>query len=351
MKSNGIFQRPPRSGVWWINYRDSQGRRRRQRVGSRAAALRTYRQVQDDLRAGRFIGSRRGAGAGPSFAVLARERMVQREIRLAPASQRADRCRLAPLLESFGKLPASAVTAERIDAFLAQVVKTGRTRATANRFRSLLSSIFALAVRNGRLAANPCAKVPPFKESAPRVRFLSAGEESAIRSAIRELYPAQEPQFDLVLNTGMRRGEQLSLTRAGVDLNAGVITVHGKTGQRHIPLNSAARGAVERLLVSVEGLGSLCAGAPRGWFEKAVKQASVTNFRFHDCRHTFASRLVMAGVNLRAVQELLGHRTLTMSLRYEHLSPEHQRANVERLTIPPDGHPAGTANTTPSVAA
>jgi site-specific recombinase XerD len=66
-----------------------------------------------------------------------------------------------------------------------------------------------------------------------------------------------------------------------------------------------------------------------------LQEAGIDNFHWHDCRHTFASRLIMAGVDLRTVQELLGHKTITMTLRYAHLSPTHQREAVQRLTPQP----------------
>ncbi len=70
-------------------------------------------------------------------------------------------------------------------------------------------------------------------------------------------------------------------------------------------------------------------------FEPALKRAGIAGFRWHDLRHTFASRLVMAGVNLRTVQELMGHNTVTMTLRYSHLSPKHQLDAVQRLIDAP----------------
>ena len=70
---------------------------------------------------------------------------------------------------------------------------------------------------------------------------------------------------------------------------------------------------------------------PRRWFEPVLEDANVANFSWHGLRHTFASRLVMAGVDIRTVQELLGHKTIAMTVRYSHLAPTHTLAAVERL--------------------
>jgi hypothetical protein len=76
-------------------------------------------------------------------------------------------------------------------------------------------------------------------------------------------------------------------------------------------------------------------GGPRYWFERALREAKIEGLHWHDLRHTFASRLVMAGVNLRAVQEALGHKSISMTVRYAHLSPEYQLEAVERLVPKP----------------
>jgi site-specific recombinase XerD len=70
---------------------------------------------------------------------------------------------------------------------------------------------------------------------------------------------------------------------------------------------------------------------PRKWFVPALEEAKIEEFNWHDLRHTFASRLVMAGVDLRTVQQLMGHKTIQMTVRYSHLAPEHQLDAVERL--------------------
>ena len=72
-------------------------------------------------------------------------------------------------------------------------------------------------------------------------------------------------------------------------------------------------------------------GNIRKAFEGARKRAGITDFRFHDLRHTFASHLVMAGIDLKTVQELLGHKTFNMTLRYAHLSPNHKRMAIENF--------------------
>jgi len=85
-----------------------------------------------------------------------------------------------------------------------------------------------------------------------------------------------------------------------------------------------------------------CAGnvftirSPRSWFDPAVKAAGVRDFSWHCLRHTFISRLVMTGVDLRTVQELAGHKNIAMTCRYAHLAPGHQQAAVEKLvgTLP-----------------
>ncbi len=92
----------------------------------------------------------------------------------------------------------------------------------------------------------------------------------------------------------------------------------------------------------------------RDWYP-ALRRADIPNFWWHDTRHTAASRLVMAGVELYTVKEILGHKTLQMTARYSHLSPSHQREALERLTTrrsleaAPISGPTGTATSTEGI--
>lgn len=103
-------------------------------------------------------------------------------------------------------------------------------------------------------------------------------------------------------------------------------------------LNAVALNALTKLQEGTEEVGPVIRArsgvalqSPRHWFEKAVKKAGLKDFHWHDLRHTFASRLTMAGVGIRAVQEALGHKSIAMTVRYTHLSPDFLQDAVDKL--------------------
>jgi integrase len=154
--------------------------------------------------------------------------------------------------------------------------------------------------------------------------------------------PAQlRPLVETAVHTGMRLGELLNLTWAQVDLEHRLILIHeSKNNQRRQVLpNSVASEVLAKLprflnspyvFCQREGL-QLKPRTVEYIFSEALKRAGITDFRFHDLRHTFASWLVMRGVDLKTIQELLGHKDYHMTLRYAHLSPVHKRATIEKL--------------------
>lgn len=343
-KVPGIFER---SGTWWINYYDADGRRHRERVGTRKAAIDAVTRRRREVKEGRFVPPSKGSRL--TFRQLAAAAMAQKRLRLAPSSTEMDQYRLAKLLPLIGDVPAERMNVARLEEVMGELKGRGLSNSTVNRYRSLVSSVYSFGVRTDCIAFNPVRKVKPYKENESRLRWLRPDEEARLREAILEGAAGEmhEAEFDLALNTGMRRGEQFKLEWTNVDLARGILTVHGKTGRRHIVANHAAIAALRRLkgAPSVDGESSLgdrkyvCPDAndevkrdTRKWFEKAVKKAGVRDFRFHDLRHTFASRLVMGGVDIRTVQELLGHKNIVQTMRYAHLSADHRFAAVEKMT-------------------
>ena len=186
-------------------------------------------------------------------------------------------------------------------------------------------------------------------EDNTRIRFLLPDEETALRTAIEAKCPEHLPEFVLALNTGLRLSEQYGLTWADVSIARRILTVQrSKNGStRHVPLNRAALCALDDLRKQTGGTGFVCGGAPepRRWFGAALADAKIAGFSWHCLRHTFASRLVMAGVDIRTVQELLGHKTIAMTVRYSHLAPKHTLAAVERLDAPQDSPTDTTTDT------
>jgi site-specific recombinase XerD len=335
-KIRGVYEHPKGTDIWYICYFDGEGKRHRQKVGRRALAIKVYQQRKTEIWEGRFIPKTPGAEA--TFQQIADERMAAKKPHLAPRSYRADNLRLAWLTKQIGSLPVRAVTPQKIEETLRKLGDKGRSHATVNRYRSLMSSIFAVAVRDGRALENPVKKVSRRRESPGRIRFLLAPEEPKLRKAIRAKWKDREPEFDLSLNTGMRKAEQFGLRWADVNMQQKILTVFGKTGRRFININAPAKKALLKLHRLSNGSAFVCPHKKneqqqdyRRWFEHALRDAKVANFRWHDLRHTFASRLVMSGVDLRTVQVLLGHKSIVTTMRYAHLSQAHQQAAVEKL--------------------
>lgn len=180
-------------------------------------------------------------------------------------------------------------------------------------------------------------KVKLLEENNRRLRYLSKEECQALIDACADHL---RPIVVTALNTGMRKGEILSLKWENVDLNHKFILLdRTKNGERReIPINATLRatliGIKRRLDIShvfYDQLTGSSYGDIKNSFNGACKRAGINNFRFHDLRHTFASHLVMEGVDLTTVSRLLGHRDLTMTLRYSHLSPLHLSKAVDIL--------------------
>jgi integrase len=214
--------------------------------------------------------------------------------------------------------------------------------ATINRFHSLLSTIFSHGIRQGFLEVNPMAGggVPRSKESPIHVRYLSLEEQRRLVRVIREDCPKKVLEVELGILSGMRRGEQFGAEWQNWKTHEGVLYVTGKTGQRAVQINQAARHCLERLRKRAPKAHFVTPERNeadvdrRLWFEKAVKRAELSPaFHYHDLRHTFASRLAMAGVPLLEIQQLLGHKSISMTLRYAHLAPDARKRAVEKVAF------------------
>lgn len=255
-------------------------------------------------------------------------------------------------------------------------LKAGIKPATVNRDLSRIRGALSRAVDWGMLAQHPMKSVKQAKGADDsRVRYLSRDEETRLRIALvsrengrrasRERHNAWHeargtaghqqwaadgytdhlaPMALLALNTGMRRGELLGLEWASVNLQAKILTVTAGNAKsrkaRHLPLNAEAMDVLTRWKAQAGKGARLVFPSPKtggrmdninsSW-EEVCSAAELADFRFHDLRHSFASRLVMAGVDLNTVRELLGHSDIRMTLRYAHLAPDKLAEVVAKI--------------------
>lgn len=209
--------------------------------------------------------------------------------------------------------------------------------ATTNRGLACLKCMFNKAREWGKFnLENPVSKVKLFKENNQRLRFL---EKEEIITLLSHCCEHLRPIVLVALNTGMRKSEILGLKWHDIDIKRNIIYLNDtKNGERReIPMNEAVQKAVIGVFKNPESQYVFCnkEGKPyrdvRKSFATALKNAKITNFRFHDLRHSAASHLVMAGVDLNTVRELLGHKSLKMTLRYSHLSRNHKQRAVDVL--------------------
>jgi len=210
------------------------------------------------------------------------------------------------------------------------------SNATVNREVACLKHIFTKAIEWGIVKKNPGRKVKLLQERNTRLRYL---DEKEIGRVYDTCAAHLRPIVIIALNTGMRKEEILSLRWKDVDFRSRTISIlDTKNGEsREIPMNDIVNQTLVSTKRILDSPWVFCKrngkryGNVRKAFEGARKRAGIVDFRFHDLRHTFASHLVMAGVDLRTVQELLGHKSFEMTLRYAHLSPEHKKAALDIL--------------------
>lgn len=364
--------RPSGTHTYFANY----GRGKWQRLGTTAAltppeARARARQTLGDVMKGADpVAAKRASQAVVTFDAFINDHYQP----WALAQQKSGAEQVAQLRRcGFGALALQEITAFQVERWRSARLKKV-TPQTVNRDLNTLRGALARAVDWGFLSVHPLSRLKACcVDRTGVVRYLSKEEEGRLFAALAARdetrrhqrssanawrqdrgYPRWpeygpytdhlKPLITLALHTGLRRGELFGLTWADVDLIVGRLTVRGrltKTRQtRHVPLNRIAvstlqawrpsNAASHALVFPGRDEGQALNDIKTAW-SALLKQANITGFRFHDCRHHFASSLVMRGVDLNVVRELLGHQDIKMVLRYAHLAPEHLAAAVARL--------------------
>lgn len=332
-KTKGIYKR---GKIYWIRYTGSDGKKRFESSGStskKIAAQLLIKRKNEVLEGKDQVKKIKNY----TFNELATHYLKWIEHQKAFKNKKAH---IIQLINHFGSLSLNKISILLIEEYQTKMILDNKANATINRHLSTLKHMFAKAI-DWEMATDDllvkAKKVKSLPENNKRLRYLSKEE---YHNLINACSPHLKPIVITALNTGMRREEILSLEwKKNVDLNNGFILLDKTKNneRREIPINQTLKETLQNITININSPyvfidkhGNRYKDVKKS-FKTACKKANITDFRFHDQRHTYASYLVMIGVDLTSVKELLGHKSLNMTLRYSHLAPSHKVKAVEML--------------------
>ena len=241
---------------------------------------------------------------------------------------------------AWGNIPLNHITARHIDKLIADMSRSGLKPPTINKnlrhVKAALSKAYAW-----EYIKSPIRDFPKQLKEEKSLRYLSVEQLRALISAI-----ADDQEFaDYCLfsaYTGLRSGEILRLKWSDVNNPEGFLRISPKQKNKNdnrIPINAHALAILKRQGLSEKKVGKVYRFNTLTWISQkckaAARKAGIPNARFHDLRHTFASHLAMAGENLKAIQELMRHESISSTMIYAKVSPEHLRKASEAVNYGP----------------
>ncbi len=271
------------------------------------------------------------------------------------------RHRIKVIKEAFRDRAAATIRPFEIEDWLEGI----KHPATRNRYKSTLSSVYKFAISWEQLESNPCEKIRHYRVQVPQMNWLSEADEDKLRAVLQSwidetpvhhrllrLYREEhQNELTVAIGTGVRKANQYGLDWRSCDMDAQTITLlMTKSGKPYtVPMTDDVYAALldqrrihreiatlERRSVGDENIRRNAGNRVftitenRQWWGMATKAAGLT-LRWHDLRHTTASRMAQGGANQKAIQSVLGHASMAMSARYTHMDPEHLRGPMAVL--------------------
>ncbi len=349
----GVFQRKDRPGRWFVQVYVN-GRAVTRTCDTKSQAKSVYGKMRAEIREGKYFPEKFTKKQDITLRAWIR-RCLEGNVNRGWRNERSYGKRWSLLL---GKRLLRDVTIEDLRRMQSQMrnrrlkfeekkaqgrnIKTrGHADSTINRHFGFLSKCFNLAKKDGLVDRNPVEGIRRFPE-VKKTRFYSDGELMSL-SNVLDRQDWEKVAF--AVETGLRREEQFSLRWDCVDLENRVLTIPlpkgGKT--RHVALTDVAIDLLRANPSFLEGPFVYPGKIPekpldarsfiKRHFEPALRQCGIKGASWHTLRHTAASRRVMAGVDLVAVQQFLGHRDIQTTLRYSHLAPGHMRSVINKGSL------------------
>ncbi len=329
----GVFKK---NGWWWIDYYDTDGRRHREKASlENRIAKNKLKEKLGSIARGDITGIREEGILLKDF--IEKKYWSTVKENLSASEQARSRFTIDKhIIPALGGMRLSKIRREDIERFQADrlaAVSAGTVKKEMMRLRHVLNR----AVSWRYIRETPAKGVPTVAAPPGRIRYLSTEERNKLLQCAG---PELALYLQTALQTGGRLGELASLRWCDIDMKARtLIFAKTKNGEiRVVPLTDTLREALQALPRPIDPqakiLPCLTPGAISLRFHRLTKTLNIPNLRFHDLRHDVASTLTMAGVPQRAVMEILGHKDPRMTLRYQHLTPEHLQRAMAHLNAP-----------------
>lgn len=332
-----------RGEVWWLDFRHGGERVRRYGGRTKKEAMEALDAVLTDLRRGQFGFLRKVRS--PAFNAFADEYLATPAVK-SKRSRRRDRLIMKHAKAFFGSKPLSEIHPFDIERYKAwregQNTAHGHapTHSTVDRELCTVRRMFNLAIEWGRTRANPVSGRQFYKENRERQYVLDQDEEQKLLAAAA---PHIVPMIKLALGTAMRKSEILNLRWGQIDFQRCVIRLGAEDSKNKKPDAVALNREMMEMIKGLPREGPYVFGgaAPfqdikTAWRTALEKAGLPEVIRFHDMRHTAATRLVSRGADPATVMAILRHSSLKMVMRYVHPSEKAKREAVELLSN--DGH-------------
>ena len=257
---------------------------------------------------------------------------------------------IGALRQRFGNIPLRRFNTILVEQLQTELIGRGCKNGYTNKVMNVFKHMFTKAVEWDMVESEVLKRIRKVKRLREdrRLRYLESKEEC--QKLINACDSHLKPIVITALNTGLRKGNVLNLKWSNVDLRNGFLLIDmTKNGERlEMPINETLRNTLLGIPRRIDGgyvfhdpiIDRPYRDVKRS-FTSACRRAGIRDFHFHDLRHTFASHLIMAGVDLTTVSRLLGHKDIKMTLRYAHLAPHHTKRAVDILD--------STINETPTI--
>jgi len=324
--------------VWWMSF-THQGKRFRRSTETtdRKLAQRIFDKLKGDLTEGKWF--ERLPGEDYRVRDLMEKYLSEYSaVSKAKTSHKRDKSLMAHLTKAFGGLYLTDVTAVTISEYKVRRRAEGASPRTINYELTLMSHAFNMAIKEWEwVNDNPVKRVKKERVNNTIERWLSQDEEKRLLKVSPKWL---QEIIHFAIHTGLRQSELLDLKWNQIDLNRRTLTIYEQKNKcvDTLPLNDTAMGILrerEKTVGASDFVFPSTCGTRIGSrnllraFYVAIKRASIEHFRFHDLRHTFATRLVQRGVGIYEVQKLGRWKSTSMVMRYAHHHPESLRSSIE----------------------